>query len=247
MSSADNSPSLAAAARQWARDSVRARGLFGSCKYLSEQIWLLVRDSTPERRRSRFGDIEYDCDYGVDTTWARLPLGVRLREIFTERLYQATFPEEFGVMMQYLARVDFANYTFIDMGSGKGRVLLLAAHYPFHEIVGVEVQRELHEAAEGNIKRFDIPGIQCRNLKAVCLDAREYDFPETPLVLYLFNPFPDYVMKTVLDKLERSLEKSPRPVYIIYNTPYDRHLFAGRCFTVRAVAEPKFIVYSNME
>lgn len=246
MSSSENSPSLAAAARQWARDSMRARGLLGSCKYLAEQLWLLVRDSMPERQRSRFGDIEYDFDHGVDTTWARLPWSVRLRELFTERLYQATFPDEFGVIMQYLARVDFTGYTFIDMGSGKGRVLLLAAHYPFAEILGVEVQRELHNIAEENISRFDLPGQQCRNIRAMCMDARDFEFPAMPLIVYMFNPFPDYVMMPVLDKLEKSLDRRPRPVYVIYNTPMDKHLFRGREFLSVVAEEPKFVIYSNM-
>ena len=67
---------------RWASDSVRARGLGKSLAYLAAQAWSLLRDSMPERSRSRFGDIDYDCDYGFDTTWARLSWSVRLREVF---------------------------------------------------------------------------------------------------------------------------------------------------------------------
>src|SRR3569833_171774 len=173
--------SLGALAWKWMRDSVRSRGSLASLVYLGGQAWELGRDSMPDRRKSRFGDIDYDCDYGVDTTWARLPISVRLREVFTERLYQPTVPDEFSEIMQYLATVDFTDYTFIDLGSGKGRALFLAAMYPFDRVIGVEVQEELHQIAEENIARFQIPGQQCHDVSVVCQDARDYEFPSTPL------------------------------------------------------------------
>src|SRR5215469_11495850 len=42
---------------------------------------------------------------------------------------------------------DFANYTFIDIGSGKGRMLFVAAEYPFEKVIGVEFAVDLHEIA----------------------------------------------------------------------------------------------------
>ena len=100
MSDPTEPPSLASAVLRWQRDSIRSRGLAGSFRYLAQQFAECVKDSLPERRRSRFGDIDYDCDHGVDTTWARLPLSVRLREVFSERLYQPTAEEEFAVIMR---------------------------------------------------------------------------------------------------------------------------------------------------
>jgi hypothetical protein len=208
---------------RWARDSSRARGFCKSLAYLAAQGWSLLRDSMPERRRSRFGDIDYDCDYGFDTTWARLSWGVRLREVFTERLYQPTVPAEFSEILQQLARVDFTSFTFIDLGSGKGRALLLAADYPFQHIIGVEVQAELHAVAEENLARLRENGSKI-DAHSICLDAREFVFPPDPLVVYLFNPFPDYVLSTVIDNLRISLACHPRPVYVIYNAPFEQHV-----------------------
>jgi hypothetical protein len=50
--------------------------------------------------------------------------------------------------------IDPRNFTFIDFGSGKGRVLLIAAGLPFKAVVGIEFSRELHEIAVQNISRF---------------------------------------------------------------------------------------------
>lgn len=220
-------PSLAAAAWRWLKDSLRARGARGSARYLGEQIAELVRDSMPERRRSRFGDIEYDCDHNVDTTWARLPLAVRLREVFSERLYQPTVEGEFDEIMQQLATVDFEGFTFIDLGSGKGRALLLAAQYPFAGVVGVEVQPALHGIARENLDKIRATA-RCRRLESVCADAREYEFPAGGILLYLFNPFPDYVLRDVLDHLTESVRRAPRPVIVAYNAPYEQQEFAAR-------------------
>jgi SAM-dependent methyltransferase len=225
MPQSTRSPSFGAAVLRWQRDSLRARGLLGSFLYLADQFVECVKDSLPERRRSRFGDIDYDCEHAVDTTWARLPISVRLREVFSERLYQPTVEEEFAEIMQHLTTVDLETFTFIDLGSGKGRALLLAAMYPFAHIVGVEVQPELDAIAHMNIERFDEPGQLCHSIESLCTDAREYEFPQANIVLYLFNPFPDYVLRDVLANLVASARRRPRTIFVLYNAPFEKQEF----------------------
>src|SRR6185369_13533800 len=106
---------------------------------------------------------------------------------------------------------DFSDFIFVDLGSGKGRALLLASEYPLREIVGVEVQPELHRIAQDNVARFNSSARKCNRITSLCMDAREFVFPDDPLVVYLFNPFPDYVLEIVLRNLRESLEKYPRP------------------------------------
>ena len=235
--------SLAAAVRRWQRDSFRARGVVGSLWYLAGQLLECIKDSTPERRRSRFGDIDYDCDHAVDTTWARLPLSVRLREIFSERLYQPTAEDEFAEIMRHMADVDLTSFTFIDLGSGKGRALLMAAMYPFGRIVGVEVQPELHAIARRNLEIFSRPGQLCRRIESLCADAREYDFPRENLVLYLFNPFPAYVMREVLEKLAASARHAPRPIFVLYNAPFEKQEFERIAELESFCEAPQFQIY----
>ncbi len=246
MKEAGQTPSLAAVARRWLRDSRRARGAGGSLKFLAGQAWELLRDSLPERRRSRFGDIDYDCDHGVDTTWARLPWSVRLREVFSERLYQPTPPEEFEQIMQHLAQVDFSRCTFVDLGSGKGRVLLMAAMYPFARVLGVEVQPELHRIAERNLASPRPAGWQCEQIESCCLDAREFEFPETPLLVYLFNPFPDYVLRIVLDRLGESLRGNPRAAYVIYNAPWETKVVGDARWLEKLVDDSRYQIFRAM-
>jgi len=243
MNPGDKVPSLASAALRWRRDSLRERGLVGSLRYLGEQLVECIRDSMPERRRSRFGDIGFDCDHRVDTTWARLPLSVRLREVFTERLYQPTTEEEFARIMRHLEAVDLRRYNFIDLGSGKGRVLLMASMYPFASILGVEVQPALHEIARRNLREFAPPEQRCSQIEVLCADAREFEFPSGDLVVYLFNPFPDYVLREVLGNLSRSARSQARSILILYNAPYEQREFLQNPQLERLYDEPRYQIY----
>jgi hypothetical protein len=115
--------------------------------------------------------------------------------------------------------IDYPSYTFIDVGSGKGRVLLVASEFPFAEIIGVEFAKELHEIASRNIRDYRSKTQKCKNIKSVNVDAMEYELPLTPLVLYFFNPFRPPVFVPVLQRLQRSIDSHPREVIMLYETP----------------------------
>ena len=76
--------------------------------------------------------------------------------------------------------IDYPSYTFVDVGSGKGRVLLVASEFPFFEVVGVEFATEMHEIACRNIQRYRSKTQKCKNVKSVNLDAIEYELPLKP-------------------------------------------------------------------
>jgi SAM-dependent methyltransferase len=113
----------------------------------------------------------------------------------------------------------YSQYTFIDMGSGKGRVLFVAAEYPFRKVVGVEFSNALHEEAMANLKRYRYSGRRCADIEPVHVDARDFDFPDDNLVIYLFNPFGPEVMERMLANLERSLETHPRHAIVVMLWP----------------------------
>ena len=116
--------------------------------------------------------------------------------------------------------IDYPSHTFIDIGSGKGRVLLVASEFPFAEIIGVEFATELHEIACRNIQRYRSKTRKCKDVKSLNVDAVEFELPLKPLVLYLFNPFRPPVLIPLLQRLQRSLNSHPRDVTLLYETPY---------------------------
>ncbi len=113
----------------------------------------------------------------------------------------------------------YSQYTFIDVGSGKGRMLFVAAEYPFRKVMGVEFSNALHDDAVANLKRYKFPKRRCADIEPVHADAREFEFPNDNLVIYMFNPFGPEVMERMLANLERSLEKHPRHVIVVMLWP----------------------------
>ena len=129
--------------------------------------------------------------------------------------YQPTPIKPLRSILQALD-IDHSRYTFVDIGSGKGRVLLLASEYPYKKIIGVEISNRLHRIAQKNFETWTNSQQKCQDLECICVDAREYQFPEDPLVLFFFTPFTGDVLGRVIDNLNKSLSENPRPVEVIY-------------------------------
>lgn len=193
-------------------------------KRLAVGTYELLRDSLPWRWRLRFGDLDFDWEQRVDTTWSNVGFATRVREVFAGRGYQPTDPYIFREMMAQVP-VDLRDYTFVDLGSGKGRALLLAREYPFAKIIGMELLPELHEVARQNIAK--LPAEEQTRFELLCGDARGFVFPKGPLFVYLFDPFPAPVLAEVVANLERSLRESPRPALIGYQNPISEKVMAG--------------------
>ena len=137
--------------------------------------------------------------------------------------YQPSHPKFLFAVLGALD-IDYELYTFIDLGSGKGRALLVASEFPFAEVLGVEFARELHEIATRNIQRYRSASQKSRNVLSIHDDAIAFDFPASPLVLFLANPFGPGVLVPVLRRLEASLGCHPRDVILLYATPDHGHL-----------------------
>jgi len=117
---------------------------------------------------------------------------------------------------------------FVDFGCGKGKLLLLASRYRFKRIVGVEFSPELAEVAKQNAAHFETRSrereIGTCNIEVVCRDAVEYKFRDDENILFFFNPFSSSVMSQVLANIEKSFERKPRDMWLLYNDPSCREL-----------------------
>jgi SAM-dependent methyltransferase len=109
--------------------------------------------------------------------------------------------------------------TFVDVGSGMGRVVLLASQRPFRQIVGVEISPALHEIARENRARFPAADVRCKDVRLVRVDAASFTFPRGDLVVYLYNPFRSEVFEPMLDAL---LSVAARELVLLYHTPLER-------------------------
>lgn len=113
-------------------------------------------------------------------------------------------------------RVDRSRFHLVDLGSGKGRVLLVGATSGFREVTGVEFARELHDVAVKNASRLRALEPKAAAIHCICGDAADFEFPAGDLLLFAYNPFEEPIMKAVMQRLERSLDHEPRRVAMIY-------------------------------
>jgi SAM-dependent methyltransferase len=179
----------------------------------------------PVMRRIAAEGKSYDSRFGIETTdfVPAASFDVSDSEALKAGSYHPSPVPVFTKSMQELA-IDYSKFAFIDFGSGKGRILLLASEYPFKKIIGVEFSQKLHEVARVNIKRYkEKTACACSEIELVLENAITYRIPADPCIFYLFNPFQFDIMKDVVANIETSLSEQPREAYLIYLKPKNPH------------------------
>jgi 16S rRNA G966 N2-methylase RsmD len=163
----------------------------------------------------RFESSSFDKKYGVDTH----------RNILLENLDISADSVEYGrqyqpIFVKHLSRILKAvkptkDDVLVDFGSGKGRVLLISATYPFKKVVGVEFSEELCSIAEKNVEIFKSKEKLCP-IEIHCIDAGKYEIKKEETILFFFNPFEKVIMQKVIENIERSYFEHPRKIKIVY-------------------------------
>jgi SAM-dependent methyltransferase len=232
----------------WLKENSAREGPVVTFRRLFSSLWEFARESTPSRRRQRYGDVDYDWDFRVDTTSATVAWRDRLLGHFHSP-YQPTEPTLFREMldslMQVTPKIILTEFTFIDIGSGKGRALLMASQYPFQRILGIELLPELHRVATQNISKYKSDSQQCFAIDCVLGDASKFDFPAEPTVLYLFNPLPESGLIRLINRLEDSLRRNPRPVFVIYHNPMLDHVLAQSSAFRKELSTHQFSIFAS--
>jgi CelD/BcsL family acetyltransferase involved in cellulose biosynthesis/16S rRNA G966 N2-methylase RsmD len=169
----------------------------------------------------------FDWRHGVET---RVPVSVTALTDIDPSIashavhYEATTLGKFSRSMRILAPA-YEKSTFVDLGAGKGRVLLLAALRPFRRVVGVEISSTLHAEALANAASFGRRNPRARPIECVLADASEYEFPEGDLVVFLYNPFDAQLMEKTCARLLAAVERTARNVGVVYVNPRHAEVF----------------------
>jgi hypothetical protein len=210
------------------------RGLLGTLRVGVLKASDAVRDLLPHRRRLRAMEREFDDKHGVRTDCT-----IELEDLDVAGLpglgYQPTPASVLDPILSGLG-IDFRQFTFVDLGSGMGRVLLIASRFPFRKIIGVEFSADLQRVAERNIANFAAAGHECARIELRCMNAADYEPPDGNVLFYMFNPFPAPVMEKVIANIKQSLEASPREIVVFYYNCRDRHLFDTAPFLEKLVS-----------
>ena len=184
-----------------ARERFHSHGLRGLTLHLAGRLYTSIwRKKNVEwlarkERVDQLFDNKYDIDTRGITPLADLQIAGRHRLYGVAHI--ASDPAEFSDALASL-NIRHEDFIFIDLGSGKGRALLLALTLPFRRIVGVEFALELHRIAEANLIRFAATGTDVGRISLVHADATDFELPIEPLVIYMYNPFNDKVMSRIV-------------------------------------------------
>lgn len=135
--------------------------------------------------------------------------------------YEASSLEQFDSCHPALP-LPTSNLSFVDLGCGKGKALLLAHTKGYRAIRGVELIPQLAKMARRNVRA-------CPNVSIVESDATKFTQYEDNTVVYLFNPFGLRTMRQVVDNIVAS---RARNIFVIYAVATYPGLFSERFDTL---------------
>lgn len=180
-----------------------------------------TRSRLRRRKLAQLSEDGFDAAHGTDT--AAIVLGGEQGPAVSDgghvvARYETSSEQAIRLALDSLA-IDRSRFTFIDLGCGKGKPLMVAASYGFRRLVGVDISPACIAAARDNVARYGPEPIDASRVELCVEDAETFSFPDEPLVLYLFNPFPRAVLERVIANLEESLRRTPREAAIVYMNP----------------------------
>src|ERR1035437_7106894 len=168
-----------------------------------------------------FSDPFFDIRFGTDTSSI-----VELNQLTIESNnrkngvhYQPTKVVFLRKFLKYIQHLIPASSVMIDLGSGKGRVLLIASEFGFREVRGVEFAHELCETAKNNISVYTTKKGSDADFRVIESDVTKYPIQTDENVIFMFNPFNESIMEQVLNNIKLSLQICPRDILIIYVNP----------------------------
>jgi len=164
-------------------------------------------------------EIKGEDKYGIDTSPPiELPdLTVVDGDISQSSRYEAVNYFILEALLKRLCEVT-APLSFTDLGCGKGRAMVVAAHYGFTKISGVDFAKEVCNTAEQNMQKVR-KKFPHTTYNVTCENVLDYEIQSYESVFFMFNPFNDEIIFRFLEKIEKSIEQHPRDIYFLYVSP----------------------------
>jgi SAM-dependent methyltransferase len=126
---------------------------------------------------------------------------------------------------------------FVDLGSGKGKALLIAGRLPYRRVLGVEIDEELCQSAKRNIKRAR-PKLRAHEVDSVSASVLGWPIPDETSVVFMYNPFTGYTFQAAIDKIFESYDRRPRDLHIVYQFPWEHNRLLATGRVVVASVQP---------
>ena len=193
------------------------------------------------RRNDRMLGRIFDLRYGISTLPGDTP------HPFYDNTHASTTYHQLSQMFRGLTVEP--DDVFVDFGCGLGRVVCVAAQYPFAKVYGVEISSSAAARARSNIER--LRSRAAGSIEIVCASAEEFDC-RLANTFYFYNPFGEKMMAAMLANIKTAAEHSGRPIKIIYNYPMHKTLLDGsgwlsekKVLIRRAFDRPPTLLYQS--
>ena len=173
---------------------------------------------------SYIADLIFDLRHGTNTaTWVSLKrLNIRSENLSRAVDYQ---PTQILPLRRLLKELEIPrDRVFVDLGCGKGRVLLVAAEAGFLDVRGVEFSSKLCELAAQNCAKYADRTESRAVFNIIQSDVVDYPVSDGD-VFFLFKPFDAHVLGSVLQPIVDSLAERDRQIWIIYRNPVHEAVF----------------------
>ena len=127
--------------------------------------------------------------------------------------YMPSYKTTVAAPLRYLDQSDFdlTEFSFVDIGCGKGKALIIANKFKFKEVIGYEINRQVYDVLCKNINKLNIRNSQLIN------DSINADKIRNKSIIYFYNPFSENMTYDFFKKI--SLDKNLKQLIIIYVNP----------------------------
>lgn len=188
-------------------------------------------------------EFRFDRRYGIDTRgrrWTGADVLARAQHPDGTNFGSTPVPV-MERMFRAVPGLSPAEFTFVDLGCGKGTALAVAAMHGFGRVIGVELDGHLAEIAERNATTL-------RTRTAGEIEVREGDaslfrFPPEPTLLFLSNPFGEATMSSVVEAVVSSVREHPRPFFVAYWRPLQRRVWDQLPGVTPVADEKQWVLY----
>ncbi|MBO9505687.1 MULTISPECIES: hypothetical protein [Qipengyuania] len=203
-----------------------------------------IRGLLPSERRAQSQLAAFDRLWGTDTTKSvkRRDLDFPTGQEKHFHQYEVSEHDTLKGLLELLD-IDPSKFTFIDIGSGKGRVVFEASQIPFQRSIGVEYSRKLHDIAQINARLFTERGGPLVKPEFWQGDARDFLLPEGPLLLYLYNPFSSAILDEFINRIEQAATDEARTIYLAYVNPEHLDSLKSRSLWMQIAESSKMVIF----
>jgi len=127
----------------------------------------------------------FDIKFKVDT--AKSDLSINVEENSVNHNYMSTYTKSVRKALHLIQKSIDGSINFIDAGSGKGKVLIIAYQEGIKNIIGVELDHAIHNISKRNLGSLGIDKV----VKLYNTDILNFDdYPKQGTnVMFMYNPF----------------------------------------------------------